>query len=268
MQVISYYGLSKNLFQKNIEKEEVFEGESYQEGISRLKYLKEIKGIGLITGVAGVGKTTLLRSFMESLNKEKYNVIYLSLTNSKRFEFLSILCRELKIELGDCYLSNIKRRIQREIIKQKNEYGKETIIFIDNAEKLKEEILKDMDFLYEFEYDKEDYTSIVLCGEEEVREEIRKSIYESFNQRMVFKYHIEGLKKEEVKEYIKTRLEQSGQTEMIFEENAIYALYNASHGIIRKLNTLINLCFMIGYQEKKSKIDEEIVRVAVEESRM
>ena len=73
MQVISYYGLSKNLFQKNIEKEELFEGESYQEGISRLKYLKEIKGIGLITGVAGVGKTTLLRSFMESLNKEKYN---------------------------------------------------------------------------------------------------------------------------------------------------------------------------------------------------
>ena len=125
-----------------------------------------------------------------------------------------------------------------------------------------------MDFLYEFEYDKEDYTSIVLCGEEEVREEIKKSIYESFNQRMVFKYHIEGLKKEEVKEYIKTRLEQSGQTEMIFEENAIYALYNASHGIIRKLNTLINLCFMIGYQEKKSKIDEEIVRIAVEESRM
>ena len=66
---------------------------------------------------------------------------------------------------------------------------------------------------------------------------------------MVFRYHMEGLKKEEVKEYIKTRLEQSGQRGMIFEENAIYALYNASHGIIRKLNTLINLCFLIGYQD-------------------
>ena len=265
MNIMSYYGLTKNLFQKNVKVEELYKSETYKEGIARLEYIRQIKGIGLITGVTGIGKTTLIRGYTETLNKEKYNIIYISLTNSSKFEFLTIFCRELGINLGDCYLSNIKRRIQKEIIKQKKEYGKETLIFIDNAERLNKEILKDMDFLYEFQYDNEDYTSIVLIGEEEIREELKKSIYEKLSQRLVFMYHLEGLKKEETKEYIKTRLELSGQKGMIFTDNAINALYNASHGIIRKLNTLINLGLMIGCQEKTDKINEEMIRIAVEE---
>ena len=55
---------------------------------------------------------------------------------------------------------------------------------------------------------------------------------------------------------------------MIYEKNAVYALHNASHGIIRKLNTLINLSMIIGYQSKKEVIDEEIIRIAVEESKI
>ena len=268
MNITSYYGLTKNIFQKNLKTEELYESETYKEGIGRLEYIRQIKGIGLITGVTGIGKTTLIRGYVESLNKEKYNIIYISLTNSSKFEFLTILCRELGVNLGDCYLSNIKRRIQKEIIRQKKEYEKETLIFIDNAERLNKEILKDMDFLYEFQYDNEDYTSIVLSGEEEIREELKKSIYEKLSQRMVFMYHLEGLKKEETKDYIRTRLEISGQKEMIFTENAINVLHNASRGVIRKLNTLINLSLMIGYQEKKEKIDEEMVRIAVEESKI
>ena len=268
MNNLSYYGLNKNLFKKDIEVKDLYKSESYKEGIERLEYIKEVKGIGLITGVTGVGKTTLIRGYINTLNKEKYNIIYISLTNSKKFEFLSIICNELRLSLGECYISNIKRKIQEEIINQKKNYGKETIIIIDNAEKLNKEILKDFDFLYEFEYDSEDYTSIILCGGEEIKEELKKSIYESLKQRLIFIYKLDGLTKEESKEYIETRLKISGQTKMIYEKNAVYALHNASHGIIRKLNTLINLSMIIGYQSKKEVIDEEIIRIAVEESKI
>ena len=268
MNANSYYGISKNMFQKEVEAEQLYQSSSYKEGMNRLEYLKVVKGIGLVTGVTGVGKTTLMRGFAESLNKDKYNVIYISLTNSKSFEFLTIICQALRISLGDCYLSNIKRRIQEEIIKQKKEYGKETIIIIDNAEKLKKEILCDFDFLYEFHYDSEDYTSIVLCGEADITKELKKSTYESLRQRLVFTYHLQGLEREETKEYLKTRFELGGQSKMIYTDNAVNVLHNASHGIIRKLNTLVNLSMIVGYQLKKEQIDEEMVRVAVEESEL
>lgn len=268
MNNLSYYGINSNAFKKDIEIENLYESESFKEGMTRLEYLKNVKGIGLITGNTGIGKTTLIRCFAEKLNKEKYNLIYVSLINSKKFEFLTIICNSLGISLGDCYLTNIKAKIQKEIIKQKKEYGKETIIIIDNGDKLTSEILKDINYLYEFEYDSEDYTSILFCGGEDLKNELKKCIFESLRQRLLFKYKLEGLTKEESKDYIKTRLEIGKQSKMIFTDRAINALYNASHGNIRKINTLINLCLIVGYQSKKEIIDEEIVRISVEESEL
>lgn len=265
----SYYGLSKNLFQKEINCEDIYESSSVKEGISRLKYLKEIKGIGLILGMTGIGKTTLIRLFISGLNKELYNIIYITLnTSTKEFDFLNIICKELRIDIGDCYLTSIKRKIQKEIIKQSKVLNKETIIVIDNAQKLSKEILNNLSFLYEFEMDDKDYTSIILCGEECLKDELKKSIYENLKQRIAFKYELETLSKKEVYEYITTRLEKSNQTNKIFTESAINSLANASCGVIRKLNKLINLSLLIGYQMKKTIIDEEIVRIAVDESNL
>ena len=268
MNYLSYYGLEKNPFVKDIKTNELYESEGFKEGYNRLIYLKEIKGIGLITGVIGTGKTSLLRKFKESLNPERYNIIYVSITNIGRFEFLNIICKSLGIDTGDCYIANIKRKIQETIIKEKRDYNKDTIILIDNAEKLTKEMLQDMDYLYEFDYDSIDYTSIILCGEDEIRLELSKKIYESFRQRIICMYKIGGITRSETKGYIKTRLLQANQTNDIFNEKAINGLYNASHGVIRKLNTLINLSLMIGYSKQEQIIDEDIVRQAVEENKL
>ena len=268
MKYLSYYGIEKNPFTKEIKIKDLYESETFIEGYSRLEYLKEIKGIGLITGIPGIGKTSLLRKFEENLNKEKYNVIYISITNIGKFEFMCMICKELGIDTGNCYINSLKRRIQETIKKQKEEYGKETIIIIDNAEKLTREMILDMSYLYEFDYNSIDYTSLILCGDEEIRNELSKKIYESLRQRIICIYKMEGIKRIEVKEYIKTRLKIANQMNEIFTESAINALSNASYGVIRKLNTLINLSLMIGYSTKEKKINEEIIRMAVEENKI
>ena len=71
---LSYYGLDKNLFQKMIDEKEVYESEDYKNTISRLEYLKEIKGIGIITGVTGIGKTYSIRCFKEKINDDSANI--------------------------------------------------------------------------------------------------------------------------------------------------------------------------------------------------
>lgn len=268
MSNISYYGLSKNLFQNEIECEEIFESTEIKEGLSRLNYLKKVKGIGLIIGVPGVGKTTLIRLFESKLNKELYNMIYINLITNNKFEFLNIICKNLGINVGDCYITSIKRKIQDEIIKQKDIYGKDTIVIIDNAQRLTQELMQELYFLYEFEMGGKDYTSLILCGDENLKYELSKGVNENLSQRIICKYELRPLNKEEVKEYIKTRLELSNQSNEIFNKNALNGLASASHGIIRKLNSLINISMIIGTQEKQTIIDEEIVRLAVEENKL
>lgn len=265
---ISYYGLSKNLFQKEIDVEDIYYSEEVKEGISRLEYLKEVKGIGIILGAPGVGKTTLIRLFKSRLNKELYNIVYIDLISAGKFEFLNVLCKAFGLSIGDCYITSIKRKIQNEIMYQKNTYGRETIIIVDNAHRMSTELIQDLSFLYEFEMDDKEYTSLVLCGNEGLKYELNKSVNESFRQRIICKYELQPLRKEESKEYIKTRLIRSNQTNEIFNENALNALSNASCGIVRKLNSLVNISMLIGSQMKELVIDEEIVRLAVEESKI
>lgn len=268
MNSFSYYGMNKNLFQKEISCNDIYESDEVKEGLARLQYLTEVKGIGVIIGEAGVGKTTLLRLYKSRLKKELYNIIYVTLVTNGKFEFLNLICKELGISVGDCYITSIKKNIQKEIMKQKNVYGKDTIIIIDNAHLITTELFKEMAFLYEFEMDDKDYTSIILCGLYELKDELKKSVNISLRQRIICKYEMEPLSRSEVHNYIKTRLERSNQNINIFNANALNALSNASHGVIRTLNSLINISLLIGFQERKKEIDEEIVRLSVEENKI
>ena len=76
----TFYGLEINPFVKELKTEYCYESKDYNEVKGRLKYLKEIKGIGLFIGSSGLGKTFSIRCFTENLNKDLYKVIYISPT--------------------------------------------------------------------------------------------------------------------------------------------------------------------------------------------
>ena len=74
----SYYGMSCNPFLKDESIKYIYSSYDYNECIYRFNYVKEVKGIGLFVGESGYGKTYVIRSFINSLNKDLYKVIYIS----------------------------------------------------------------------------------------------------------------------------------------------------------------------------------------------
>ena len=68
----SFYSLSKTPFSKEIKTKELFESDNFKETISRLNYLKDTRGIGVIVGESGSGKTSALRYFAEDLNSSLF----------------------------------------------------------------------------------------------------------------------------------------------------------------------------------------------------
>ena len=129
-------------------------------------------------------------------------------------------------------------------------------------------IFLELKILYDFDMESTDYVSIALVGNNVIRDELKKVKYESFQQRIIVKYDLENLTKKEVKEYVESRLELSGQSKNIFTNNAIYALYMVSKGNIRVLNVLIINCLIIGSQQQKEIINEDIVRLAKEQNEL
>lgn len=262
---LSYYGLEDNLFNKGVSSDAKYNSNDYRNVIGRLNYLKEIKGIGLFIGSPGLGKTYTLRCFIDSLNKDLYKVIYISPINLSKFEFFANIAKQLNLNLGACYKDELYENIKIEIKRLTIEQRISVVIIVDDAQNLNPKIFLDLKILFDFQMDSKDYTTIILCGHEGLRLELSKTDYETLQQRVVVNYKYQGLSREEVKEYVKTRLELSKQKSNIFADTALNALYNASKGNPRRLNSLIVNCLIIGYQNQKEIIDDDVVMMAKNE---
>ena len=136
------------------------------------------------------------------------------------------------------------------------------VIIIDDAHTLSREILNNLKILFDFDMDSKDYTILILVGQPELKDELSKKIYETIHQRIIVNYKMNGLSREEVKQYVKTRFEISNVNIDIFTEDALNALYSCSKSSPRRLNTLILNCLMLGYQNKIQEINSEIVMEA------
>lgn len=255
----SYYGMSMNPFLKEVSTKYAYESNDYNQIISRLNYLKEIRGIGLFIGEPGLGKTFALRSFIDNLNKDLYKVIYISAVQNTVFDFFKTIADNLEIDVGACYRTDIYSKIQNEIKRLVNSERVQPVIIIDDAHNLSREILLEMKVLFDFDMDSKDYTIIVLSGYSDLKTELTKNLYNSLTQRIIVNYTMNGLSKEETKEYLISRLSLANVENAIFTDDAFSALFSCSKASPRRLNNLVLNCFLLGCQKKSLKIDSEIV---------
>lgn len=256
----SFYGMAYNPFLKSESNIYNFESNDFKETINRLTFLKEVKGIGLFYGTSGLGKTFCARYFINNLNKDLYKTIYITVTNNMTvFEFFKIIANELNLDTGACYKSDLYKNIQAEIIRLVNKDRMELIIIIDDAHLLSKEILFNFKLLYDFEMDSKDYVTLILIGYPSLKNELRKNIHESLNQRIIVNYEFCGLSRQEVKDYVETRLEIANTNKDIFSQDALNALYSCCKSSPRRLNTLVLNSLMLGAQNKKAIIESDVV---------
>jgi type II secretory pathway predicted ATPase ExeA len=255
------YGLELNPFLKNA-RDILLDTAEFREVQLRLNYLLETKGFGVLTGGAGKGKTTAIRTWANQLNPSLYKVVYSSLSTLTVTEFYRNLASGLGLEPKYRKPDNF-RMIQDEICRYTMEKRITPVIIIDEANHICTGILNDLKILFNFEMDSKDRAVLLLAGLPSLNHTLRLSIHEPLRQRITMNYHIDGLTKEESKQYILTKLNGARCTRTVFNENALEALANAANGVPRMLNKLCNSCLMIGNSRMAEVIDEEIVMQAV-----
>jgi len=263
----SYWAMEFNPFQKN-NKTKInklcFDSSDFKNSTARLEHLKTIKGIGLFTGFSGTGKTYVLKCFADNLNTSLYKLVYIPVSTITVIEFYKALAYGLDLEPSNRKI-DIFRDVQQRIISLAKDKKITPIIIIDESQYLKTAVLNDLKLLLNFDMDSKNYAVLILAGQPILNNTLSKHVHEPLKQRIVINYNFEGISKEEVKEYIDSRFNLCGVHSQIFNANSIEAIYGCCNGSIRKLNSLIDKCLLIGYMNKVNAIDTDIVMQAQNE---
>lgn len=250
--------MTYNPFDKGISEKDHFASSDYTQANARLEFLKNAKGIGLFTGNAGTGKTYTLRCFAKSLNNSLFKTMYIPLSTVTVAEFYRSLSYELGLEPCSKKIDSF-HNIQDALMKLSKSQRITPVIIIDEAQYLKTDILNDLKLILNFEMDSKNPVIFILTGQPILNMILNKQVHEALKQRIVINYTFEGIQKNEVEDYITSRLKLCGIHHAIFNANSYESLASCCNGSVRKLNNLIEKCLILGCQKELEVIDTEVV---------
>lgn len=261
MDYTTRYGLEYNPFIK-CERETLIETREYREVITRLNYLLQIKGFGLLTGNPGLGKTTTIRNWLKSLNQSAYKTIYIPLSTLTVMEFYRYMASELGCEPAYRKADNFKL-IQSAIERYVYEKRMTPIIVLDEANYLKNATLNDLKILFNFEIDSVNRAMILLTGLPQLINTLNLNAHEPLRQRITMNYSLAPLTQEEAKAYILEKLKMAKCHQEVFEKNALEAIVSASNGTPRMIDKIVNASLLIGNTMNQNIIVSETVMNAI-----
>ncbi len=258
----AFYSLSKTPFSK--ENDTVFESNSFKEARARLNYLVKARGMGLLAGEPGSGKTFVLKTFSDKLNPSLYKIIYYPLSTGTVMDFYRGLVGGLNEEPAYRKVDLFKQ-FQKRVLSLYRDKKITPVFILDEMHLAPAKMLTDLALLFNFYVDSLNPFVLILSGLPTLMQRLEISQAQPLNQRIIMRYCLDPLEKEEVKGYIEHNLNAAGANHPIFSERAIEALVSISHGWPRVLNNLCVHCLLLGAQAKKDLIEDDIVRQAGEE---
>lgn len=208
-----------------------FKSPSHEEALIRLKYAVENrKGLAVIKGNIGMGKTLLSRLFLASLDENEYEsalvVVVHSEINSEWF------LKRISQQLGVKEISNVKTEIIASIyrrLEKFNEIGKKVVIIIDEAQMIKDrQVMEEIRGILNFEDEQGKFMTFVLFGLPSIDDTL--SLDEPLKQRVAVKYSLLPLDFETMKKYIMFRLKVAGAKVNFFTSDAFEVIFNYSKG--------------------------------------
>ncbi|MCA9399821.1 MAG: AAA family ATPase, partial [Candidatus Omnitrophica bacterium] len=234
-----FYNLIENPFNITADPDFFFESPQHREAINHLLYgVTQRKGILLVTGEIGTGKTTLCRTLLGRLPKDTKSALVLN-PNFSDLELLKMIVRDLGVEGDFPTKYELITALNQYLIKMTNE-GYNVVIIIDEAQNLGVKELEEVRLLSNLETEKHKLLQIILVGQPELIEKLQLNELRQINQRIAVRYHLLPMSKTEIKEYIRYRIKRASNEiqryALHFTNEAIDAIYENSQGTPRMVN--------------------------------
>jgi general secretion pathway protein A len=262
---LEYYGLKEPPFSITPNPRFLYYGVKHREGLNHLLYgIRERKGFVQFTGEVGAGKSTLCRALLDQLGNNFSSALILNPALDAD-GLIKNIAMELGLEVRGMDRLETIAEINAFLLQQM-EQDRDTVLIIDEAQNLSNDLLEQVRLLSNLETDDRKLLQIVLMGQPELRDRLNHYELRQLRQRITVRYHLDALKHGEISSYVQHRLTISGaQGVPHFTGPALWRIYCYSKGVPRLINTLCDKCLLAGYVHQTTRIDYSMVGRAIRE---
>lgn len=254
-----FYGMRERPFNVTADPKFLYLNARYREALASLHYgVTQRKGFVTLIGEAGTGKTTLLKKLLNDLDPNTRTVFVFN-TNVTFDEILEYIFGEFDLPVHNGKRLYMLQRLNAFLLDELRE-GRNVALLIDEAQDLDFSVMEDLRLLSNLETSKEKILQIVLAGQPELGQKLTNPSLRQLRQRVAVNCRLMPLTREELSEYIQSRLSSAGCGDpQLFSRDAEDRVFQISGGIPRIVNVVCDNALVIGYAMGKKRIGADII---------
>ena len=257
----TYYGLREKAFRKTPDPRYLYVNEVYEEALEQLLYAVEEMELALLTGEVGSGKTLLSRALIDRVG-DRFEVGMILNPRLSPRQFLATVAAELGVESPRFSSSDLLMQIHDRLLALE-QAGRAALLIVDEAHLIPgKPTFEEIRLLTNFQLDDRNLIAVILVGQPELRDRLRRPAYRALTQRIGAQFHLTPLGAADTHGYVDHRLRVAGAQRSIFTPEAVDRLHRASGGIPRVLNHLATQALLEGMGRGAELIDAAVVDTA------
>jgi len=258
----TFFEMKHTPFRNDIHVDDLYVSSDMEEILLRLNYAVKRQLFAIVTADVGCGKSTTIRHFTNSLPEDQFEILYLSDSKLTPRWFYKGLLDQLGIE-SKFYRGDARRQLHQQLEIIRGVYGKHVVTIVDEAHLLARETLEEIRFLLNTKMDSMQPMSLILVGQNELWDKLKRQHYAAIRQRIDLKCEIPQYDRSQTDEYVQAHLAYAKGNSDIFTEKAIDEIYRYSAGSARAVDKLCTHALIFAAQRAKKLIDDHMIREVI-----
>jgi type II secretory pathway predicted ATPase ExeA len=260
----NYFAFTRVPFGRDLAPSALFRYAAHSEAVARLTWLIEERGLGILTGEVGAGKTVAARATVAGLEPSQHQVVYCANPTIGGRGLLSLLVAALGGH-PHAHRAILVPQAAEVLATAVAERGRRVLLLIDESHLLTHEQLEDLRMLTSAEMDSRSPAAVVLIGQPTLRRRLHQGVLAAVEQRIAMRVHLDGMDLSETSDYLRHHLGLAGRSDTLFSDDALIAIHQASRGLPRAVNNLALQSLVATFSAKKSIVDQSAAKMAVVE---
>ncbi len=255
-----FFGLRENPFNVNPDPRYLYLTAQTRGTLDELRYgIETRKGLMLLTGEVGTGKTTLLNRLLDWLHQQKTPTAFIFNPHLETSHLFDFILADFEVPLDSRNKGNALMRLNHWLI-ERYRMGDNPVLIVDEAQGLPRHLLEEIRMLLNLETPREKLLQIVLAGQPEIEDRLKQHDMRQLKQRITLRCKTAALTLEETHEYIQARLHIAGANGTpIFASEAMDAVHFYSRGIPRITNLLCEHALINAYVSHVQPVPAQII---------
>ena len=263
-----FYGLTGKPFQLNPDPAFYFGSKGHKRAFAYLQYgVYQGEGFIVVTGEVGAGKTTIVRSLFEQLDRGKLVAAQIVSTQLDADDLLRAVAIAFGLPVKTVDKALLLGSLEAFLCQLATE-GKRALLVVDEAQNLTPRAVEELRMLSNFQLGEQALLQSFLIGQPELRTMMQAPSMQQLRQRVIASYHLGPLDREETQAYIEHRLHHVGwKDDPAFEPACFDVIHGMTGGIPRRINTLCNRLMLAGFLGEKHVLEPSDVHAIAREIR-